>query len=210
MGAVGAAGSGSETGGGADGGGRTFCAPTLRTTPLALCWNKCLRSNVPVAFWSRVVAEGQRRTWTPREEEAYGIVLALRKWAGYIALHHVSVCTDHQSLQLWHKRHMDTPSGPASRRARWHETLAKLDLTVVYVPGKDNTLADCLSRWAYPASKGMTDVSAHGDEAETAEAVRIIEMERLMEEEGVKCFVVMAAEPLPRKEDGQSGQSTRP
>ena len=53
-------------------------------------------------------------------------------------------------------------------------------------------MADCLSRWAYPASKGMTDISAHGDEAETAEAKKIIEMERLMEEEGVKCFVVMA------------------
>ena len=120
--------------------------------------------------------------------------MALRKWAGYIALHPVTVCTDHQSLQSWHKEHVDTPSGPASRRARWHETLAKFDLTVVYVPGKDNTVADCLSRWAYPASKGMTDVSAHGDEAETAEAKRIIEMERLMEEEGVKCFVVMAAD----------------
>ena len=55
-------------------------------------------------------------------------------------------------------------------------------------------MADCLSRWAYPASKDMTDVSAHGDEAETADAKRIIEMERLMEEEGVKCFVVMAAD----------------
>ena len=55
-------------------------------------------------------------------------------------------------------------------------------------------MADCLSRWAYPASKGMTDVFAHGDEADTAEAKRIIEMERLMEEEGVKCFVVMAAD----------------
>ena len=55
-------------------------------------------------------------------------------------------------------------------------------------------MADCLSRWAYPASKGMQDISAHGDEAETAEAKRIIEMERLMEEEGAKCFVVMAAD----------------
>ena len=54
-------------------------------------------------------------------------------------------------------------------------------------------MADCLSKWAYPASKGMTDVSAHGDEAETAEAKKIIEMEHLMEQEGVKCFVVMAA-----------------
>ena len=40
----------------------------------------------------------------------------------------------------------------------------------------------------------MQDISAHGDGAETAEAKRIIEMERLMEEEGVKCFVVMAAD----------------
>ena len=120
--------------------------------------------------------------------------MALRKWAGYIALHPVTVCTDHQSLQSWHKEHVDTPSGPASRRARWHETLAKFDLTVVYIPGKDNTVADCLSRWAYPASKGMQDISAHGDEAETAEAKKIIEMERLMEEEGAKCFVVMAAD----------------
>ena len=52
--------------------------------------------HVPVAFWSRVLAEGQRRTWTPREKEADAIVMALRKWAGYIALHPVIVCTDHQ------------------------------------------------------------------------------------------------------------------
>ena len=156
--------------------------------------------HVPVAFWSRVLADGQRRTWTPREKEAYAIVMALRKWAGYIALHPVTVCTDHHSQQLWLEKHVDTPSGPASRRARWHETLAKFDLTVVYGPGKDNTVADCLSRGAYFASKGMTDVSAHGDEAETAEAKRIIEMERLMGEEGVRCFVVMAADaPLGRR-----------
>ena len=98
------------------------------------------------------------------------------------------------SLQSWHQEHVDTPSGSAPRRARWHETLVKFDLSVVYVPGKDNTVADCLSRWAYPASKGMMNVSAHGDEAETAEAKKIIDMERMIEEEGVKCFVLMAAE----------------
>ena len=60
-------------------------------------------------------------------------------------------------------------------------------------------MADCLSRWAYPASKGMTDVSAHGDEAETVEAKKTINTERMMKEHGVKCFVVMAADaPLGR------------
>ena len=100
----------------------------------------------------------------------------------------------------WHMEHMDIPLGPASRRARWHETLAKFDLTVVYVPGKDNTTADCHSKWAYLATRGMTDVSAHGDEAETAQAKELIDMEHMMEEDGVKCFVVMAAyDPLARR-----------
>ena len=95
-------------------------------------------------------------------------------------------------LQSWHKEHVDTPSGPAARRARWHKTFAKFDLSVVYVPGKDNGVADCLSRWAYPAGKASMDISSHGDAQETEEAKRIIEMEKAMEQEGVKCFVVMA------------------
>ena len=36
-------------------------------------------SHVPVAFWSQILAEGQRRTWTAREKETYAIVCALRK-----------------------------------------------------------------------------------------------------------------------------------
>ena len=53
-------------------------------------------------------------------------------------------------------------------------------------------MADCLSRWAYPAGKAWMDISSHGDAEETEEAKRIIEMEKAMEQEGVKCFVVMA------------------
>ena len=41
-----------------------------------------------------------------------------RKWSGHIGLQPVVVCTDHQSLQSWYKEHVDTPSGPAARRAR--------------------------------------------------------------------------------------------
>ena len=73
-------------------------------------------SHVPMAFWSRILAEGQRRTWTARKKETYAIVCALRKWSGHIGLQPVVVCTDHQSMQSWHKGHVDTPSGPAARR----------------------------------------------------------------------------------------------
>ena len=43
---------------------------------------------------------------------------------------------------------------------------------------------------AYSPSKGMVDVSAHGDEAETDKAKKTIDIQRIVEEEGVKCLVV--------------------
>ena len=52
-------------------------------------------------------------------------------------------------------------------------------------------MADCLSRWAYPAGRAWMDISSHGDAKQTEEAKRIIEMEKAMEQEGVKCFVAM-------------------
>ena len=131
---------------------------------------------VPVGFFSRKLAKSQLN-WTPREKETYAVVSALRKWAGWIGLQSVLVTTDHKSLEDWVLEKMDTPSGPAGRRARWHETLSKFDLTVQYVPGKDNVVADALSRYAYPASKAFQDTSFHGSEASRQEMKKIIEEE---------------------------------
>ena len=74
-----------------------------------------------MAFWSRVLAAGQGRKWTPREKEGYAIVRTLCKWAGHLKLMLLTVWTDHDSLQSWHKEHLDAPSGLAARRVRWHE-----------------------------------------------------------------------------------------
>ena len=165
---------------------------------------RCDGTHVPVAFGSRVLAEGQRRTWTTREKETYAIVYALRKWSGHIGLQPVVVCTDHQSLQSWHKEHVGTPSGPAARRARWQETFAKFNLSVVYVPGKDNTVADCLSRWACPGGKAWMDISGHGDAEEKEEAKRIIELEKAIKECDTQCFVVLASRAeLSQRQDAQ-------
>ena len=154
---------------------------------------RCDRTHASVAFWTGVLAEGQRRSWTAREKKTYAIVCALRKWSGHIGLQPVVVCTEHQSLHSWHKEHVDTPSGPAARRARWHETFAKFDLSVVYVPGKDKTVADCLSRCAYPAGKAWMGISSHRDAEETEEAKQINGLEKAMEEGDIMCFVVMAS-----------------
>ena len=63
------------------------------------------------------------------------------------------VLTDHKALESWVTEFVDTPSGPAGRRARWHETMSKFDITVQYLPGKENIITDAISRYAYPAGE---------------------------------------------------------
>ena len=80
--------------------------------------------HVPVAFWSRVLAEGQRRTWTPREKEGYTIVMALRKWAGYIALHPVTVCS-RGTKSTWTPPLVPPPDGQDDMRP-WPSSTSRL------------------------------------------------------------------------------------
>ena len=136
----------------------------------------------PVAFWSRKLTTGQRK-WSPREQETYAIVSALKKFAGWIGLRKVHIITDHECLQSWHKEKVDTPSGPTGRRGRWHELLSKFALEVSYSPGKSNVPADAMSRWAYPACKALNDVSTHGSK-EDAQEVKEMIAEELEEDMG--------------------------
>ena len=139
------------------------------------------KKTVPVAFFSRKLTEGQRK-WHPREQETYAIVLALLKWQSWIGLQPVLVLTDHKSLEQWAKEEIETPSGPAGRRLRWHLVLSKFDLEVGYIPGKENEIQDILSRWAYPASTAYRDVTKHGSEKDDREMKKIIEEELKVEQ----------------------------
>jgi hypothetical protein len=103
--------------------------------------------------------------------------MALRKWAGWIGFQPVLVLTDHKSLEHWTKEHVDTPSGPAARRGRWHETLSRFKIQVQYVPGKDKLVVDAMSRWAYPASQALADLSKHGSLEAAREARALIKEE---------------------------------
>ena len=107
-------------------------------------------------------------------------------------------------FRAWHKEHPDAPSGSAARRATWHDTFGKFDLSVVYVPGKDNTVTDCLGRWALSAGKVWMDKSSHGHAEEAEGAKRNIEFEKAMEEGDTNCFVVMASKAeLSQRRDPQ-------
>ena len=85
---------------------------------------------------------------------------------------------------------MDTPGGPARRRGRWHETLSRFDLHVTYIPGRYNTVADALSRWAYPASEAYSEVSFHGTATDKAEAIEFDKEEQaLIKKHCLQCSI---------------------
>jgi hypothetical protein len=104
-------------------------------------------------------------------------VCALTKWDTWINIQKVYIVTDHQSIEYWATEHLGTPGGPSSRRGRWHELFSRFTLEVIYVPGATNVVADCLSRWAYPASQGLNDVAIHGSRKDDEEAEKILKEE---------------------------------
>ena len=93
------------------------------------------------------------------------ISLLLAKIKSLIWGQKVTVYTDHKSLVSWYKEDLCTLSGPLKRSGRWHEFLRPYHIEVVYKPSKDNTVADGLSWWAYPAGLA-DDTNFHGSDTD--------------------------------------------
>ena len=64
---------------------------------------------------------------------------------------------------------------------------------MLYIPGKDNVVADAMSRWAYPASNSFQELSMHGSAVSKIETERQIQLKRERE----RC----TASPVPGGSD---------
>ena len=126
---------------------------------------------------SRKLTTSQSRTWDVRDKEAYAVVSALEKWASWIGQHPVLILTDHKTLESWTHEILQDSMGPSGRSARLHQKLSHFRLNVQYVPGKDNVVADTMSRWVYPASQTRGDVSMHGNLQDVKKMKQILEDE---------------------------------
>ena len=91
-----------------------------------------------IEFVSHTFSEAAR-TWSTYEQEAYAIYYCIIKLQTYLLGIHFTLETDHRNL-LW----LDQASAP--KVIRWRLRLQEFDFHLVHIPGRNNTIADYLSR----------------------------------------------------------------
>lgn len=104
-----------------------------------------LQENGPVAFASRTLTQSEQK-WAQIEKELLAVVFACSRFHNFLYGREFVVESDHKPLESLIKRDIDdvTP-----RLQRMFLALLKYPgLSLVYLPGKDMLVADCLSRAA--------------------------------------------------------------
>ncbi|MGH2639958.1 MAG: reverse transcriptase domain-containing protein, partial [Rhabdochlamydiaceae bacterium] len=94
----------------------------------------------PIAFLSHKMNDAEKN-YPVHEQELLAVICALREWRHYLHGRKFKVITDHQSL-----RYLQTQPHLSPRQVRWSEFLQDYDFDVEYKPGKQNVVADALSR----------------------------------------------------------------
>lgn len=74
-------------------------------------------------------------------KELLAIVSSLSKWRHYLQGKHVTVETDHNPLQF-----LKSQPKLSAMQLRWMDKINEFDLNIKYRPGRENSLADALSR----------------------------------------------------------------
>jgi hypothetical protein len=94
----------------------------------------------PVAYESRKLTGSQVR-WPIHEKEFYAIVQCLKLWRHYVGGRKTRVYTDNISL-----KYMETKMQATPKELRWYDTIVSMDVELIHKLGKDNVVADALSR----------------------------------------------------------------
>ena len=98
----------------------------------------------PVAFFSKTMSPAEMN-YPIHDREMLAIILALEEWRAELTSvsQRFDVITDHQALLFFMtKRLLNT------RQARWTGLLSNYNFAIQYRPGRENVLADALSRKA--------------------------------------------------------------
>ena len=155
----------------------------------------------PIAYFSRKMNDAERR-YPVHEQELLAIVLAVEQWRCYLhgSPHPAMIFTDHQSL-----RWLSTQPTLSQRQARWVERLQEFVFRVQYIQGKDNKVADALSRRADYEREAAAEAEAHKDSAGAQQRLQLCEATAAAENASAAAAAA-AEEKQPEEQKSVSGR----
>ena len=115
----------------------------------------------PVAYASRTFNDREKQ-YSVIDKEALAIIFGVTKFYQYIFGRKFSLRTDHKPLERILGEKREIPKMAANRLQRWAVTLSAFNYDLQYVQGKDNVVADSLSRLPITtASDRLGDTQSH-------------------------------------------------
>jgi hypothetical protein len=116
------------------------CNASQKRTGAVLSFGTTWENAQPVAFKGRQLHSAELH-YPVHEQEMLAIIRALKKWRTDLLGSHITICTNHQTLQNFEGQ-KELPK----RQARWMEYMSQYDCSIHYINGDDNCVADALSR----------------------------------------------------------------
>ncbi len=108
-------------------------------TGAVLSWGPTWEMARPVAYDSMQLT-GAQLNYPVHEKELLEIIRGLKKWRSDLLGSHINVFTDHRTLE-----NFETQKDLSCRQAHWLEVMSQYEMTISYIKGEDNCIADALS-----------------------------------------------------------------
>ena len=99
----------------------------------------------PIMVACRVLSKAEQN-YSTTDRESLAIIYAIRKFHQYLAGTHFTILCDHKPLRTIFGEKTALPKLAASCLTRWAIELSGYDYNIEYKPGRENQLADALSR----------------------------------------------------------------
>jgi len=118
----------------------------------------------PAAFHSRCLNNGQTN-YTTTDKELLAIVDSLRHFRGELQGHKVIVLTDHKPVVIFMTTWQDK-----QMKIMWQQIMSEFDISLKHIEGKENFIADTLSRagtYKGSASSSSSDLSSSPNHTHT-------------------------------------------
>ena len=100
----------------------------------------------PVGFYSKTL-NGAETAYPIQDRELLAVVKGIEFWRPELTATPFTVITDHEALKFFTTKRLFS-----NRQARWAQILSEFDYDIKYRPGKENRVADALSRKSVESS----------------------------------------------------------